>query len=131
MPREFSFFAAGLTSEQRLQVVKDSFHPDIVWFDFDGSIMRGHRALFDRAELLLGQLPVGSVHRLRGQPSMSQNVVTQKWDAVPAGTDNDFDQVPMIEGRDIVLIDDHQIKILWTCVDYIDEDKLGSGIGKA
>lgn len=114
---------------ERLAAIQDIFSPDITWFGFDGSTHHGHKPVLERSELLVGQLK-GYSHRPAGLPSVCQNMVTCKWEVVPEGTEEDFSQRPVIEGGDVLIVEEGKAKLLWTYVDRFDEmllPNLGKG----
>ncbi|KAF4952502.1 hypothetical protein FGADI_6737 [Fusarium gaditjirri] len=117
--RDINFFSYT-DPEERLAAIKEIFAPDIVWFDFDGSIHHGHDGLLKRSSSLLGQLK-GYSHRARGEASVCQNMATARWEVVPEGSEEDHNQIPVIQGGDVLVVEDKKIKILWSYVDRYDE----------
>ncbi|KFA80155.1 hypothetical protein S40288_08425 [Stachybotrys chartarum IBT 40288] len=128
MERDINFFSHP-TPEARFAAIKEIFAPDITWLDFDGAIQYGHDGVFERSSLLVGQL-AGYSHRAKGEPAVCQNMVTGRWEVVPEGTEENHDQVPVIEGRDVLVVEDGKIKILWSCVDRYDKGLLPN-LGKS
>jgi hypothetical protein len=115
MYRDINFFSHP-TPEARLAAIQDIFRPDITWFDFDGSTLHGHDGVFSRSSLLVKQL-AGFTHRPVGEPSVCQNMVTQRWEVIPDGTENDHEQVPAISGGDVLVVENQKIKVLWSYID--------------
>ncbi|KAF5558899.1 hypothetical protein FPHYL_7240 [Fusarium phyllophilum] len=106
--------------EERLAAIKEIFAPGIVWFDFDGSTHHGHDGLLKRSSSLLNQLK-GYSHRAKGAASVCQNMATARWEVVPEDCEEDYDQIPVIQGGDVVVVKDEKIKILWSYIDRYDE----------
>ncbi|KAF5723264.1 hypothetical protein FMUND_2009 [Fusarium mundagurra] len=125
--RDINFFSYA-DPEERLAAIKEIFAPDIVWFDFDGSTHHGHDGLLKRSSSLLDQLK-GYSHRAKGGASVCQNMATARWEVVPEGTEEDHDQIPVIQGGDVLVVEDKKIKILWSYVDRYDEVLL-QGLGQ-
>lgn len=109
--------------ETRLLAIRRTFHPEAVWFDCNGMISQGHGEILARSGYMLERLP-GVVYRLRGKPSICQNLVTQPWEAIPEGTENEYQQSPLVTGREVVLVENRMIKTLWTCVDWWNTEKI-------
>ncbi|KAF5005693.1 hypothetical protein FDECE_7892 [Fusarium decemcellulare] len=117
--RDINFFSYT-DPEARLAAIQEIFAPDIVWFDFDGTTHHGHDGLLKRSSFLLDQLN-GFTHRAKGGTSVCQNMATARWEVVPEGTENDEHQIPVIQGGDVLVVEDGKIKILWSYVDKYDE----------
>ncbi|KAG5803606.1 hypothetical protein H9Q74_010153 [Fusarium xylarioides] len=117
--RDINFFSYT-DPEERLAAIKEIFAPGIVWFDFDGSTHHGHDGLLKRSSRLLNQLK-GYSHRAKGGASVCQNMATARWEVVPEGSEEDHDQIPVIQGGDVLVVEDKKIKILWSYVDRYDE----------
>ncbi|KAL4725774.1 hypothetical protein ACLX1H_006448 [Fusarium chlamydosporum] len=110
--RDINFFSYT-NPEERLTAIKEIFAPDIVWFDFDGSTHHGHDGLLIRSSILLDQLK-GYSHRANGGASVCQNMATARWEVVPEGSEADYEQIPVIQGGDVLVVEDGTIKILWS-----------------
>ncbi|KAI8676099.1 hypothetical protein LRP88_11584 [Fusarium phalaenopsidis] len=117
--RDINFFSYT-DPEARLAAIREIFAPDIVWFDFDGTTHHGHDGLLKRSSFLLERLN-GFAHRAKDGASVCQNMATGRWEVVPEGTEDDQDQIPVIQGGDVLVVDNRKIKILWSYVDKLDE----------
>ncbi|KAM0549453.1 hypothetical protein ACHAPJ_009439 [Fusarium lateritium] len=117
--RDINFFSYT-DPEERLAAIKDIFASDITWFDFDGSTHHGHEGLLKRSSFLLDQLK-GYSHRANGDASVCHNMATARWEVVPEGSENDHEQIPVIQGGDVLIVEDKKIKALWSYVDKYDE----------
>lgn len=117
--RDINFFSYT-DPEARLAAIREIFAPDVVWFDFDGTTHHGHDGLLKRSSFLLERLN-GFSHRAKGGASVCQNMATGRWEVVPEGTEDDQDQIPVIQGGDVLVVEDRKNKILWSYVDKLDE----------
>ncbi|KAH7244507.1 uncharacterized protein BKA55DRAFT_515940 [Fusarium redolens] len=117
--RDINFFSYT-DPEERLAAIKEIFASDIVWFDFDGSTHHGHDGLLKRSSVLLDQLK-GYSHRAKGGASVCQNMATARWEVVSEGSEKDHNKIPVIQGGDVLVVEDKRIKILWSYVDRYDE----------
>ncbi|ETN43753.1 uncharacterized protein HMPREF1541_02912 [Cyphellophora europaea CBS 101466] len=125
--RDVNFFSYRDPIARRA-AIEEVFHVGVVWFDFDGTIHRGHDGLLARSSLLLEQMP-GTIHHTEGAPSICQNMVTQRWYAVREGDPNASSQAALVQGCDVAVVEGKKIKVLWSCVDRFDEQAL-PGLGK-
>ncbi|RSL50754.1 hypothetical protein CEP53_008683 [Fusarium sp. AF-6] len=126
--RDINFFSYT-DPEARLAAIREIFSPGIVWFDFDGTTHHGHDGLLKRSTFLLERLN-GFTHRAKGGASVCQNMATGRWEVVPEGTEDDQDQIPVIQGGDVLVVENGKVKILWSYVDKLDEGlipRLGCG----
>jgi hypothetical protein len=109
--------------ETRTVAIERIFQPHAVWYESNGITTHGRENILVRSGHIIAQLP-GMTYRLKGQPSICQNLITQAWEAVPEGTEGDENQMPSMTGRDVLLVEDQLVKTLWTSVDQWDEDKI-------
>lgn len=102
--------------ESRAAVIECDFAKDVVWFDSDGTISKGHESMIARSSEIVKHRPERT-YRLIGEPSFCQNLVTQAWECVPQGTEGNTRQRPIMRGRDVLIVENHKIKVLWSCVE--------------
>ncbi|KAM0326964.1 hypothetical protein ACHAQA_006085 [Verticillium albo-atrum] len=110
--REINFLSYA-NPQSRLLAIQTLFHPDAVWFDYDGSVHFGHDGVLARSTIILSELN-GTTHRSVDDAKVCQNMATQRWGVVPDGTTG---QSPSLLGGDVVVVEGQRIKVLWSYLD--------------
>lgn len=93
----------------RKAAVQSTYAEDIVWYESDGAVMKGHDALNKRAEELLAESP-GFVFKPEGEMIVSQNLGILSWMFGPLG------EPDLVKGTDVIIVQDGKVKALWTAV---------------
>jgi hypothetical protein len=96
-------------ASKRSAAVQDTYAEEIVWYEPD-RLVKGLEALDARAAVLQGEAP-GFKFGANGIMSVSQNVGVLRWNYGP-------DEKPdLVQGTDIIVVEDGKIKALWTTLD--------------
>lgn len=93
----------------RRAAVQSTYAEDIVWYESDGNVIKGHDTLNKRAEELLAENP-GFAFKPEGEMVVSQNLGILSWTFGPPG------EPDLVKGTDVIIVQDGKVKALWTAV---------------
>lgn len=116
-------FLAFRNADTRIVAIKKIFQLQATWYASNGVTTQGHESILSRSGDIMDSLP-GVAYRLVGRPSTCQNLITQAWNGVPKGTEHDMNQTPLAVGRDVLLLEEGLVKVLWTCIDSWDINRI-------
>lgn len=93
----------------RKAAIQSTYAEDIVWYESEINVIKGHDALNKRAEALLAESP-GFAFKPDGEMIVSQNLGILGWTFGPPG------EPDLVKGTDVIIVQDGKVKALWTAV---------------
>jgi hypothetical protein len=104
----------------RLAAIKDTYHPDVTFYEPDAVII-GHEGINERVEALLNERQ-GWAFEPAGNVLKNHDMVYLAWGFGPKGEDGKVDV--KARGADVLMVQDGKVKKFWVVLEGVSDVKV-------